>query len=294
MGFMDTLFGNTTKVKTSARAPSKAEKTVSGVLAKESEASLPLFQQILAQQKQQTGFNDNLFNQMSGQQAGFNSALSPQDYGKMQAGWLQSVNQLGQTDQDILGKAMAMIGQGTGATPEQIELIKQAADAATQYGLSDLSKFQNDAFHQIQQLAAGRGLRPMDTPILNQFGQTGEEYGRQAQQLVLGMRQNQLEQQLAYPLQAGQYGMQQLTTASDLANRRAQFQANLASEANQNQLNYGRGITATGLGLAQGSDGGDSLGPLVSQRQFQSGNVNQVATPSPASVFGSMMKSPMG
>lgn len=285
MGFMDSVFGDKSKAKTSAKAASKEEKTISKNLAAESSAVLPLFKQLVTQQKGQTGINDDLFKQMSGQISGYNQALAPEQQGQMQAGWMQSVQNLGNQDQDIINRAMGMLGNGANATPEQIALIQQATDLATQSGLSDLSRFRDQSFQQIRDNAAGRGLNAYDSPIMNQFGSTGEEFGRQAQQLVMGLRQKQLEEQLAYPLQAGQFANQQLTTASDLANRRAQFQAQLSSEAQQNQQNFGRAIMGAGLGLAQGSSGADALGPLVSQRQFAGGNVSQVNTPSPFKAF---------
>lgn len=281
MGFMDGVFGAKTKAKTSAKGASKEEKIVAHNVAEESTAVLPFFKQLVAQQQGQTGINNELYRQMFGQVSGFDAALSPEQQGQQQAGWMQSVQNLGNQDQDIINKAMGMIGQGASATPEQIALIQQATDLATQSGLSDLGHFRDQSLQHIRDNAAGRGLNPYDSPIMNQFGTTGEEFGRQAQQLVMGLRQKQMEQQLAYPLQAGQYGIQQLTTASDLANRRAEFQAQLASEAKQNQQNFGRAIMGTGLGLAQGSSGEAALSPLIGQRQFQGGNVKQINAPSP-------------
>lgn len=285
MGFMDTVFGNNSTASTSARAPSKYEKAISQVVSEEAKASQPLYNDLIAQSRAQQGYNTDLFNQYQGSLNAYNQAFSPEQQGQQIASWMQGLNDYGTQDQGIQNQLMQMLQGGmANATPEQIALISQIAQNATDSGLSDLRKFQNDALYQIQQNAAGRGLRPSDTPILNQFGLTGEEYGRQAEQLISQIRQQQLQQQLAYPLQANQAQLQGLTSASDMANRRAQFQAGLASEAQQNAANYGRGITATGLGLAQ-NNGSTSLSPLVSSRQFQSGNVTQTQTPSPFQAF---------
>lgn len=276
MGFLDNLFGGQ-QASTSARAPSQAEKDVSKVVAREAKTSEPLFNELVAQNRAQvTPYNNALYNQFQGQLNAYNNAFTPEMQGQQLASWMQGINDYATQDQGIQNQLMSMLQNGGlgNATPEQIALIQQIAQEATNSGLSDLQKFQGDAFRDIQQNAAGRGLRPSDTPILNQFGQTGEEYGRQAEQLISQIRQQQLQQQLAYPLQANQATLQGLTSASDMASRRAQFQANLASEAQTNAANFGRGLTSTGLGLA-GQNGGDSLGALVGQRQYQSGNVTQ-------------------
>lgn len=291
MGFMD-FFSSGSKTETSAKAASGAEKAVAKNVAAQSTESMPLFRQLLGQSQDQLGFNDQLYNQFQQQMAGFNQALPPELQGQMQAQQLQQMFGLGGQDQNLIAQAMGLAGQGANATPEQLALIQQIADQSIQSGLSDLGRFRDSTLASIAQNSAGRGFRPTDSPIMNQSNEFGMEMGRQAEQLVRGLRTQQAQQTLQYPLQAGQFNMGQIGSASDMANRRQQFLANLGSENQTNQMNFGRGLTSTGLGIAQGASGANALGPLVSQRQFQGGNVTGQQTPSSASILSGFL-SPM-
>ena len=284
MGFMD-FFSSGSKSQTSARGPSREERQISKNVAAQSTESMPLFRSLLAQSLGQQGFNDQLFNQFQQQLGAFNQAFTPQMQGQMQADQLQQMQGLGGNDQQLIQQALALSGQGMSASPEQLAQIQAATDLAVQSGLSDLDQFRGQGLQQIAQNSASRGLRPTDTPIFNQSSQFAQESGRQAEQLVRGLRQQQAQQILQFPIAANQAQMQQLGSASDLANRRQEFLANLQSENTNNQLNFGRGITTTGLGIAQGASGANALGPLVSQRNFARGQTQTQDSPSSASVL---------
>jgi len=289
MGFLD-AFSSSSSSKTSARPASKAEKTISKNIAAQSTEAMPLFRQLLAQSQAQQGFNDDLFNQFSGQLDAFNSLLTPEMQGQMQAANQMQLFGLGNTDEQLIQEALGLAGTYGRATPEQIAAIQEATDLAVQSGLSDLGQFRDQGLQSIAQNSAARGLRPTDTPIFNQSSQFAQESNRQAEQLVRGLRQQQVQQQLEYPLRQGQFAMQQLGSASDMSNRRQEFLANLQAENTQNQMNLGRGIQAQGLGIAQGFSGASSLGPLVSQRQFQSGKAQTTGSPSAASIISGALQ----
>jgi len=288
MGFMD-FFSNGSSTSTSAHPASKAEKTISNNLAAQSTEALPLFRQLLAQTLGQGGFNDALTQLFQGQLQGLNQSFSPLQQGQMQARQLQELQGLGGTDQNILQQMMAAAGQGATLTPQQQALIQQQADLGIQSGLSDLSKFRDDTLQTIAQNSAARGLRPTDTPIFNQSSQFGQEMQRQAQQLVSGLRQQQAQQMLQYPIAAAQLRSTQLGQAGDMSARRQGFLADLNAQNTQNQMNFGRGITSAGLGIAQGFSGANALGPLVSQRQFTGGTTTSTQTPSGASILGGFL-----
>jgi hypothetical protein len=288
LGFLD-FFSGGSSAKTSARAPSKAEKTISKNIAAQSTQAMPLFEQLLAQSRGQQGFNDQLFSQFQRELAGESAALPPELQGLMAAQQQLEAFGLGGDDAALIQQALGLAGRGTGATPEQLAQIQQATDLAIQGGLSDLGRFRDDTLQTIAQNSAARGLRPTDTPIWNQSGQFGLEMNRQAEQMVRGLRQQQAQQILQFPLQAGAFEMQQLGGASDMANRRAAFLQNLDASNQEARMNFGRGLTATGLGIAQGFSGADSLGPLISQRNFQSGKVSQANQPSGAQLLSSLL-----
>lgn len=288
MGFMD-FFSSGSSTKTSARGPSREERQISRNVAAQSTESMPLFRSLLAQSLGQQGFNDQLFNQFQGQLGAFNQAFTPQQQGQLQAQQLQEMQGLGGNDQQLIQQALAQASHGMSATPEQLAQIQAATDLAVQSGLSDLSQFRDSGLQTIAQNSAARGLRPTDTPIFNQSSQFAQESGRQAEQLVRGLRAQQAQQILQFPIAANQAQMQQIGSASDLANRRQEFLANLQSENTNNQLNFGRGITQTGLGIAQGFSGASSLPALVSQRNFARGQTQTQDTPSGASVLSGFL-----
>lgn len=283
MGFMD-FFSSSSSNKTSAKAGSKEERQISKNIAQQSNLSMPLFEQLVGQSRGQQGFNDQLFNQMQGQLQGFNQAFTPQQQGQTQAQQMQQMLGLGNMDQQLIQHATDLTSNYGQATPQQLASIQQATDLATQLGLSDLGRFRDDTLQNIAQNSASRGMRPTDTPIFQQSGQFGMEMNRQAEQLVRGLRQQQVQQTLEYPLRQGQFAMQQVGSASDLANRRQEFLANLGAENTQNQMNFGRGVAQQGLGIAQGASGAAALPALVSQRQFQSGKSQASQSPSGASI----------
>lgn len=283
MGFMD-FFSPSQQTSTSARPASKEEKTISRNLAAQSTESMPLWRGLVGQSQGQLGFNDALFNQFQQQMAGFNQAFSPFQQGQQLGQNQASLTGLGNQQQDLINQAITMAGLGANLTPEQAALIQQYTDLGIQQGLSDLGQYRDRGLETIAQNSAQRGLRPTDTPIFNQSSQFAQESNRQAEQLISGLRQQQAQQMLEYPLKAGSFGMQQLSGASDLAGQREQFLAGLNAENQQNQLNFGRGITQTGLNLAQGSSGASALPALVSQRNFTRSNTQSSQTPSGASL----------
>jgi hypothetical protein len=288
MGFMD-FFSSSSSTKTSARPASKEERQIAKNVAAQSNESMPLFRQLLAQSLGQGDFNDDLFNQFQGQLNAFNQAFTPQQQGQLQAQQLQQMQGLGGMDEQLIQQALGLANQGMTASPEQLAQIQQATDLAVQLGLSDLGQFRDQGLQTIAQNSAARGLRPTDTPIFNQSSQFAQESNRQAEQLVRGLRQQQAQQILQFPIAANQARMQQFGSASDLANRRQEFLSSLNSENTTNQMNFGRGIAQQGLGIASGFSGAASLPALVSQRNFTRSQTQTQDSPSPASVFSGFL-----
>jgi hypothetical protein len=139
---------------------------------------------------------------------------------------------------ELLGTAMDQIRRGTELTPQQRELIESSANSAIQSGLSDISSFRDESLRKLaQETAIGRGLRPEDTPILDVGGRVINESSRQASQLISGVRGQEAQQKLAYPIQAGNYiaGLTQAqqTQAASTAN----FAEQLRQQAFNNRLN---------------------------------------------------------
>lgn len=148
--------------------------------------------------------------------------------------------------------------RGGAATPEQLDLIGQATDAAITAGTSDINKFAGDAMKNLRlQLAPSLGLRPTDTPILDRGNLVGSEATRQVGQLTTNLRGAQAQAALNFPLAAQNVqnatvmGQQGVLSAAD------QFQQQLVQAANANRLalfgssgNFSANTANTGLGLA--------------------------------------------
>ena len=155
---------------------------------------------------------------------------------------------------ELLRTAMGQIRQGTTLTPDQEKLISDSANYAIESGLSDISKYRDESLRSLaQETAIGRGLRPEDTPILDVGGRVINESSRQAQQSISGVRGQEAQQRLQYPIEAGNYlaglTQSQQTQAASTQN----FVQQLRQQAFNNRLNLTNltgtlGNQAAGLG----------------------------------------------
>lgn len=247
------------------------------------------------------------------QQAGNVAALQQQlGQGVQTPGIVDDLRQRQLAAADILQQSLERQGV---VDPETLARIQELTGLATQQGLSDLNKFQGDQLEAIRLASADRGLRPSDTPILNQFGDVAQESGRQAQQLISSLQQESLRQQLGLPLQQGAVTAQQFSALSnplqqqistELQNALGQGQLGLnqfgaLSDATLNQLaqeigiplqeaqlglqQFGAGSNANlarlaqeiGLPLQQGQLATQQFGALSGATQQQLGNALQTA-----------------
>lgn len=262
MGFFDSK----TKSKVALAPASGTEKEIRKYLKQQIKDLGPLSGQLIRNSLQQQDFTTQLYQRMLDEQNALDAAISPQERAEIEASRIRGVQGLGLTQDQILQSALQQIQQGASLTPEQQARIQQSADLAIQSGLSDLGKFRDDTLLQLRQSSASRGLRPSDTPIVDQFNRFGEESSRQAEQLVRQIRQQQAQQELQYPLQAGQLNLAQIGAAGDLAAQRRQFEALLNEQANQNRLNFGAGLQNQGLGLLNSQDPVRVFGSLLGLR----------------------------
>ncbi len=155
--------------------------------------------------------------------------------------------------EELMQLALEDIRRGGAATPEQIELIQQAGDAALERGGTDIERFRTESLDALRnELAPSLGLRPSDTPILDRGARVAAEATRQGGQLAAGIRGAEASAQLNFPLaqsqllQASALGQQNLTEAT------RQFQDQLRNAAFTNRLNLQSSVGGLGLGLATG------------------------------------------
>jgi hypothetical protein len=273
--------------KTVQLAPrSKEQKAIEKAQVPIAQGQAKIYGDLIGDTLSQQGLLDAIYNQFYAEQNAANQAFSPEQRAQMEAQQLGSVGELAGTQDDILANIMNMLGQGTGATQEQQQLIGQGADLAIQQGLADLGRFRDEGLEAQRLNSAARGLRPDDTPIMNELAKVNSQANMDAERLVSGIRQQQSNQLLQYPLQAGAFGMDQANMANQIAQSRRGFEATLADQALQNRMGMAQQNRASGLGLATGVNMSGTIGSMVNRQLGASGTT---ATSNPnllGSLFG--------
>jgi len=190
---------------------------------------------------------------------------------------------------ELLQTELARIRGGTGATDEQKALINAATEAQIQRGESDIKAFGQDALQMIaQELAPSRGLRPTDTPIQDRGFQVGKEMARQYGQLVTGLRGEQAQAELNFPLAANQSQAALSQYQQQLNQSALQFNQQLQQQAQQNRLNlFGQtgqlGLNLYGVGQ-----------PFANLQQAFKPQIGQFSTSSGSSSSGGVSMGDVG
>ena len=155
--------------------------------------------------------------------------------------------------EELLQLALEDIRRGGAATPEQIELIEEAADAGIAAGGVDIERFRTESLEALrEELAPGLGLRPGDTPILDRGARVAAEATRQGGQLAQRFRAGAATARLNFPLAQSQLLQASALGQQSLAESTRQFQAGLRQAAFTNRLNLQSSVGGLGLGLATG------------------------------------------
>lgn len=179
---------------------------------------------------------------------------------------------------ELLGLQLERIRAGGQATPEEVDLINQAVEQALAAGETDIERFRSQGLESLrEELAPQLGLRPGDTPILDRGGRIVAESQLQQGQLVRGLRGQQAQSLLNFPLQrasvlGGLTGGQQ-----ELTENIQRFQSQLQQSAFTNRLQLAGARSTAGLGLAGVS--APNIGPAFS-------NVGTTETSSGGAGFG--------
>ena len=153
------------------------------------------------------------------------------------------------------------IRSGGEATDRERELINQATEFAIRAGNIDISRFELQGLETLrEELAPQLGLRPGDTPILDRGARVSAEALRQRGQLSAGLRGQQAQSLLQFPLQ-------RTSLLGNLSQNMQNFQNMLRQNAFLNRLGLAGQASAAGLGLAgQGPNVGAALGNVDLQR----------------------------
>jgi len=153
--------------------------------------------------------------------------------------------------EELLQLALEDIRRGGAATPEQIELIQQAGDAALERGGVDIERFRTEGLEALrEELAPSLGLRPSDTPILDRGARVAAEATRQGGQLAAGVRGAEASAQLNFPLAQSQLLQSSALGQQSIASATQQFQDQLRQAAFTNRLNLQGSVGGLGISLA--------------------------------------------
>ena len=187
-------------------------------------------------------------------------------------------------EREATQRVLEQLQRGGVADPETVARIAGIADLATSQGLSDLDRFGSDIIEQIRLASARRGLRPSDTPTVNRLDDTGAELVRNAQQLISGIRQSQLAQELNFPLQQGSLGVSQLGQLSSTSQGARQLGEALSRSGDDRLLGIGGQAANTGLGLSASSRPTQTLG-LLQENRGRQGTIEGINRPSDLESF---------
>jgi hypothetical protein len=174
--------------------------------------------------------------------------------------------QIGAQD-ELLQQELASIRNGFSLTPEQEKLIGDSANAAIEAGTSDISRFRDESLRALaQETSQARGLRPEDTPILDVGGRIVNESSRQAAQLISGIRSQEAQQKLQYPIQAGESLAGRIQAQQTMGQSTMQFVEQLRQQAFANRLALTGTVGELGLNLAQIGPNPSTLSGLQEMR----------------------------
>ncbi len=164
--------------------------------------------------------------------------------------------------QELLDMQLDDLRRGGAASPQQLELIKQASDAALAAGESDIAAFQEEATARLRdELAGALGLRPTDTPIVDRGALIAKEAVRQQGNLASNLREAQATAQLNFPLAAQQLQAGIGLSQQQMSQAASEFQAQLRQAATSNRLALASGLGGQLSNVASGGLGLSSIGP---------------------------------
>ena len=265
--------------------PSAAELELLGINSAFAIDQLRAFREQFNSQQVQNEFLESLFNSFKREQDAANANVSPEARGAIEASRVAREQALIPFENEFGEILLRDARTGNTVTPEQLARIQGAADTAIESGLSDLGRFRDEGLNQVRLNSAGRGLRPGDTPIQNDFANVNIEADRQAQQLVRGIRGSQFDAQLNFPLAANELTLRQAQAGTDIAQRRRAFEAQLVEQARNQRLSLGQGASAVGTSLATGLNPNATLATLAQTRAAQP-NITTTERPSTLSTIG--------
>lgn len=195
------------------------------------------------------------------------AAISPDQRAAAEKADFERAQRLGPIQDELLQRQLEEIRRGGGASPEQIQRIKEAADAGIAAGTSDIDASTQRGIGLISdELANSRGLRLSDSPIKGEAALLAREGEIQKGSLVKNLRAGEATARLNYPLAAQQLSSGINLSTQNVAEAARSFQSELRQRAYQNRLALTGQTASTGIGLASIGDPSRTIAGLQSLR----------------------------
>lgn len=156
---------------------------------------------------------------------------------------------------ELQQKQLEAIRRNGAASPEELELIKQATEAGISTGWSDIDRASREGMESLKDFASASGFRTSDSPILDRGQKLQAEALRGKTDLATSLRGAEATAKLNFPLArdqllAGMTGaQQQITMAAQ------QFQAALRDASLNARLKFSSAANDQIFGAAQGNLG---------------------------------------
>lgn len=272
------LGGNDSESRTRVQPPSPEELALLGINTQLAMSQLQQFGNQYANQAPQSQFLRDFFSQQQRQSDSFSGFLPPELRGLIEAGRRDRINEANLFEQPFQQGLQQDFARGINASPEQLANIQGSADAAISQGLSDLGRFRDEGLNRARLESANRGLRPSDTPIQNDFANIQQEANRSAENFVSGIRQQQFNQNLNFPLAAQGLRLGQFGAATDNSFRRRALEEELARLAEQQRVGIAGGAQSGGLGLLGAFNPISAQGAATNTRTGNSTQTNSPGT----------------
>ena len=212
----------------------------------------------LAQVDQLAPFQQQLLEQASADlsrtsslNAAFDAAVTPEQQAAAYKSEFERTQRLGPIQDELLQLQLDELRQGGKATPEQLQLIKEATDAGILSGTSDIDASTGRGIGLIaDELANARGLRLSDSPISGEAALLAREGEIQKGGLIRSLRAGEAQARLNYPLAAQQVQSGINLNQQTVASSAQQFQEQLRQQAFNNRMLMTGSAQQGGIGLA--------------------------------------------
>lgn len=267
-GVFNSIFGGggSTTVVQPAEA-SAEEKALIGIQTELSKRALAASDQLAPFQKELIDLSLADLRRQSADAAAENAAVPASERAALIKQDFDRSKRLGPIQEELLSRQLDDIRRGGAATPEQLQRIKEAADAGISAGTADIDASTQRGIGMIaDELANSRGLRLSDSPIKGEAALLAREGEIQKGSLIKNLRAGEAASRLNFPLAASQITSGINLSTQNVADAARNFQADLRQRAFQNRMTVTGQTSQTGLGLSSIGNPAGAISGLAGAR----------------------------